>query len=133
MGGGKWGRRYQLARPFLAAAFFDQGGLGEQPRARLAIGFGLAVHGVEDPFEQRDVDTLGFDPQRRRINRNQRPGATLELRVALKVFNGSGRGRLPSSIRPSRCSSIASRVIASASSIVLPAEKQPGRSGTVTP
>lgn len=55
----------------------------------------------------------------------------LERNASMSVL-GVGMSS-PSSSIPSRCSSIASFAMLSASANVLPAEKQPGRSGTVTP
>jgi hypothetical protein len=89
------------------------------------------INSPEHARRQCDVDAFGLVGQRGDVDRDQPSGPTLEFTLALVLGQGFGSGTaMPSSMATSSHNSIASLAFSMASSIVSPAEKQPGRSGT---
>jgi len=108
---------------------------GEQPGTRFAIGFGLTVYGIKYALRELILIRLAFMRSERRIHRDQSPCSAFELGFTLIIFNSSGRGNqlgLPRSAPQDAARSLHAPSPAP-QSIVRPAEKHPGRSGTITP
>jgi hypothetical protein len=94
----------------------------------------ISIDRIQNSFRHRDIDPARLDAQRRLIDRHDGPRATFEIAVSLVLVQLAADGiACPSSINPSMCNSIASLAMAKASSKVAPAEKHPGKSGTVIP